>query len=506
MKIIVCEFNQETNSFNPITTTMDDYKRGGIFEGEEMARELGSRPCAVAGMLQAIKEEKAEAITTYSMYAQSGGPVEHDVVDKFLEKTLALIRKNAPVDGVFISFHGATQSTQCDDVCGLISEAVRKEVGENAVITASCDLHGNITEKMVQNLDIVCGYHTYPHIDYFETGYRAGRLGMDCLTGKGRHHMVRVMIPMIAPASSYTTLSGPFAELMEYGKSLVDAGKLNDFSIFQMQPWLDVAQGGSVVLAIAPDYKAAEPYAVEMAQKLLDMRREFNPKLYSIDQVLDLAVENKADKPIVLADSADSTNAGAVGDNVAVLKRLLERKLDIKMAFAVDDAPAAELAHKIGVGSKAVFSIGGTKDPAGSESVQVEAYVKSLHDGIFMQEGPSGRGIVRDIGRTAVLSVGNADIVVCHHVMGNGDPQLYRAFGVEPTLYQLIVVKACTSFRAAYRHFAAMICDADTPGAASAHLQSLKFKKLPKSFYPFSGLDEYKISEIIYARAVEEKK
>lgn len=505
MKIIVCEFNQETNSFNPIPTTMNDYIRGGVFEGEEMQRELGSRPCAVAGMMQAIKEAGAEVIPSYSMYAQSGGPVEQEVLDIFMEKVLKSIRKNLPVDGVFISFHGATQSTQNDDVCGLISEVVRKEVGEKAVIAASCDLHANVTEKMVQNLDIVCGYHTYPHLDYFETGYRAGKLGMECISGNYKHRMVRVMIPMIVPASSYTTLSGPFAELMAYGKSLLETGKLCDFSVFQMQPWLDVVKGGSVVLAISPDHEAAKQYGVDLAQRLFGMRREFKPKLYSIDEVLDLAMENKTNKPVILADSADSTNAGAVGDNASVLKRILERKLDIKVACAIDDAPAAEIAFKIGVGKKAVFSIGGTKDPAGSESVQLEAYVRSLHEGSFKQEGPAGRGLARDIGRTAVLSTGNIDIVVCEHIEGNGDPQLYRAFGVEPTFYQLVVVKACTSFRAAYQPFAAMICDTDTPGAASVHLMSLNYKKIPESFYPFSSLDDYSISDITLARDNDKK-
>jgi len=501
MKIIVCEFNQETNSFNPITTKMENYEQGGVYEGEEIIRELKDKPCAVAGMLQAIKEAKAEVIPAYSMYAQSGGPVEQEVLDLFLQKTLAVIRRSLPVDGVFVSMHGATQSTQYDDVCGLIAEKIWKEVGETVVIAASCDLHANVTEKMINNLDIVCGYHTYPHEDFFETGYRAGKLGMEYLTGKKKTPMVRVMIPMIVPASSYTTISGPFSELMAYGESLVKEGKLFDFSIFQMQPWLDVAEGGSVVLAIASDPKAAESYAVEMAQRLLDMRKEFNPKLYSVDEVFRMAAENKSKQPIILVDSADSTNAGAVGDNAYVLKKLLESKLNIKTAIVIDDPPAAELAHQLGVGSKAIFSIGGTKDPAASESVKVEAIVKSLHEGVFVQEGPAGRGLVRNIGRTAVLSIGDIDVVVCHHMMGNGDPQLYRAFGIEPTFYQLVVVKACTSFRAAYGIFAKEICDTNTPGAASVHLLSLKFRKIPDSFYPFSDLEGYHINDIAYGRS-----
>ncbi|MGE5676472.1 MAG: M81 family metallopeptidase, partial [Pseudomonadota bacterium] len=261
MKIIICEFNQETNSFSPVTK-IEDYERGGIFEGEKMRMELSGRPCAVAGMLKAAKDANAEAVTAYSMYSQSGGPVEQSVVDIFLEKTMEIIRKNMPVDGVFISFHGATQSTQYDDVCGLISEVIRKEVGTAMVIAASCDLHANITDKMLENCNVICGYHTYPHTDFFETGYRAAKLGFECITGEKKLHMARVKIPMMVPASTYTTFSGPFAELMSYGRSLVKAGKLLDFSIFQMQPWLDVEKAGSVVLAISKELKVSEDYAV----------------------------------------------------------------------------------------------------------------------------------------------------------------------------------------------------------------------------------------------------
>ena len=128
--------------------------------------------------------------------------------------------------------------------------------------------------------------------------------------------------------------------------------------------------------------------------------------------MIDLAEQNKSGKPVILVDSADSANAGATGDSVAVVQRLLERKSDLKAAFVVNDAPAAELAHRMGVGSEGVFLIGGTKCPAISRRIQVDAYVKSLHDGIFCQEGPAARGLVRNIGRTAVLSIGNIDGVV----------------------------------------------------------------------------------------------
>jgi microcystin degradation protein MlrC len=496
MKIVLCEFNQESNSFNPDIAKRDSFEYYGIYLGEDMVANLKNKPRAIAGMLDVLEERNATAIPACSMYSQSGGRIDHCVLEWFLEKTLLSIKQNAPVDGVFVSLHGATQTTECDDVCGLILEKIRIEAGDHAVISASADLHANVTRKIVKNADFICGFHTYPHTDYYETGVRAANLGMATLIGIKKPHLVRVGIPMIVPANGYSTLQGPFAELMKYGHSLVQSGKLMDFSIFMMQPWLDVKEGASTVIAVAEDKKTAQKYAVDMAQRLYKQRNTFLSEMYSIDQVIKLAEKDDIKKPVVLVDCADSSNAGAAGDSVAVVKRILETGSDFKTASVLTDAPAASQAHALGVGKKAMFSLGATKDPVHNEPIKIEAYVKSLHDGIFTQEGPAGRGIVINIGPAAVLNIKNIDIVVCHKVSGNGDPQLYRAFGIEPKFYQLVVVKACSSFRAAYQLFADVICPTETPGAATADLLSLNYEKLPKSFYPFSSLDNYQLTDI----------
>lgn len=496
MKIVVSEFHQETNSFNPLPCTMEYFQMGRILEGNEIRDNLQDKPCAVAGILKAIDERGVEAVPGYSMFTMSGGPIEHSIVEHFLEKVKKIIQENKPIDGVFLSLHGATQTTKYDDCSGYIIESLRHLIGENVVISVSTDLHANITSKMMEHANIICGYQTYPHLDHFETGYRAAKLGLSCLLDPEKPVMAQVRLPMIVPASTYTTMSGPFSNLMNEAKLLQRFERIIDFSIYLMQPWLDVEEGGSSVIVIAKDDTTAREYALDLANKLFRLRKEFIPNLFSIDEVIDFASNNKDDKPVILVDSADSSNAGATGDSVEVIRRLIKREKDVKTAFVVVDVQAAIQAHQLGVGKKALFSIGGTRYPELNKPIQVEAYVKSIHDGIFTQEGPSGRGLVNNIGPSAVLQVGNIDILVCHHIFGNGDPQLYRAFGIEPTFYQLVIVKACTSFRAAYSLLTDQIYETDTPGAAGVNLNHLPFKRLPKTFYPFNPMDDYVIDDI----------
>jgi len=280
------------------------------------------------------------------------------------------------------------------------------------------------------------------------------------------------------------------------GSNTCSGSGLLDFSIYQMQPWLDVPSGNSAAVAIAIDPRVAAAQAKDLAARLYAARHGFTTNLHTIDQVIDKAEAPETARPVILVDSADSCNAGAPGDSMAVAARLLARGSTVRAAVVVNDTPAARRAHELGVGSTARFTIGATRDPQ-AVRVEVDAYVKSLHDGVFTQEGPAGRGLVNRIGRTAVLSVGNLDIVVCEWMAGNGDPQLFRAFGVEPTLYDLVGVKANTSFRAAYTAFAGEICEADTPGAAAPSIEQLAFQRLPKTLYPWTDTDTIDIPVVL---------
>ena len=486
MKIAIGEFHQETNSFNPFPSTRKDYEVFGIHKGQEMIISVDGS-CALKGMIDTLSGDGADILPTCRMWANAGGPVQKQVTEEFISDISRALTEQLPLDGVCLSLHGATQSQESDDVCGDILETVRNIVGTDAVIAFSLDLHANVTGKMVRNADFLCGYHTYPHVDFYDTGTRAAKL---CLAGIKKHRPLYkkyVTIPMIVPASGFTTLDGPFAGLMEHGESLVDSGGLADFSIFQMQPWLDVGEGNSSVITISEHMD--DPNALELAQKLVMMRHQLKPDLSPVKDVIRLAECRENESPIILVDSADSTNAGACGDSAYVLHVINECGSPVKAALALCCKPAADQAFQIGVGNTGSFLIGASLDRVHTKPVQTEAYVQSLHDGTYIQEGPAKRGLINSLGRTAVLKAGNTDVIVTSNfLLGPGDLQLYRHFGIEPSFYQLIVVKACTSFKAGYQSVSRHIVYADTPGAATADLMRLNFRKLPKEIYPFSEI------------------
>ena len=141
-----------------------------------------------------------------------------------------------------------------------------------------------------------------------------------------------------------------------------------------------------------------------------------------------------------------------------------------------------------------MFEVGGKFTPGIPGPIKAMGRVRSLHDGFFRQEGPAGKGFANDCGKTAVISFGSIDMMVCEKPGASGDPQILRHFGIEPKLYDLIVVKANTSFKVAYAPFAGVICAADTPGAGASNLGSLKWTKLPRGLYPFDLPDDHMLA------------
>lgn len=491
-RILVCEFFQETDTFNPILTELESFQVFRAVEGQDAYDACTKSRCAAHGVIDGVEQNGGVVVPTVSLFTHAGGRVSNQVMDLFYDRMEHYLETSGKIDAVCASLHGATCSENDDDVCGSILTFLRKHVGEDAVIAASFDLHANITDKMLQQADIICGHQTYPHIDGYESGYRAASLCMQMLAGE-RVSMASVQVPILVPPSGYSNLEEPFKHVIENGKTLVREGALRDFTVFNVQPWLDVSEISSRVITIAGDPDTAKKRAEELAKVFFDNRDGYWPDLMSIDEIIDRAESNPTSMPVVLVDFADSPNGGAVGDSVAVAIRLVERGTKLRTCMFVKDPETVAKAFSVGVGIETEFSVGGKFTPNAPGSLEAVGKVRSLHDGCVMREGPVARGAYFSVGRAAVIGFGNIDIMVCEAPAVPGDPQIFRHFGIEPTLYDLVVVKANASFRVPYSKFTSEIYYADTPGACAANLRQFHWEHIPEGLYPFDLPTDYQL-------------
>ncbi len=58
--------------------------------------------------------------------------------------------------------HGAMAAEDELDPEGFLIEQIRQSLGDDVPIVVSLDLHGILTDRMVEHSDAIVAYHTYP--------------------------------------------------------------------------------------------------------------------------------------------------------------------------------------------------------------------------------------------------------------------------------------------------------------------------------------------------------
>ena len=482
-RILICGFHQETNTFNPFVNEIQRFNAGDVFEGERIFARWTKGNTTIHGAVDAIAEAGGEVIPTIFMHSGSGGRVADEALNHFCERLRYYIETVGEFDGVYAELHGATCTQSEDDACGYILELIRSLVG-NKPVTASCDLHAKITQKMLRNADCISGYQTYPHVDFYQTGYRAAKRCIELLAEEKNYYAV-CQIPVLLPPAGYTTASEPFKSLIDSGKSMVADGMLVDFSIFVVQPWLDVQEIASTVLTVAKDPEIAKQKAEELAKGLLAIKEGMWPDLVAVDKIIDIAEANKTGKPVILADSADSPNGGCVGDSPVAVMRIRQRGSMLKTAISIRDPESVEQAFQMGVGATGEFTVGGKMTPG------IPGPFKAVGTVLGLYKNDPINGKHPKLGKVATVRFGNIYIVLCTAGSSSNIPEQYQDFGIEPAECDLIVIKANTSFRAFYAHLTDLIYVADTPGAGASNLRQLDWKNLPKGMYPFDLSENY---------------
>src|SRR5206468_4909843 len=213
-----------------------------------------------------------------------------------------------PVEGVFLALHGAAIGTEEEDPDGVLLERVRSLVGPGVPILATLDLHANVSRKMVENASVLVAYRTNPHVDMAERGAECARLMREMLSGV-KSTAAFVKLPFIPPSVAQNTKSGPYADIIAYGPSKIDARVMNVSVVSGFSLGDTPKNGMSVIVTTRGDAALARSLAQDIAQKTWDDRARYVPHLTSIADATRMALEcgRDASRPSLLfADVADN--------------------------------------------------------------------------------------------------------------------------------------------------------------------------------------------------------
>ncbi len=481
-RILINECKQEISSFNPVPGRYKDF---AIARGGEMLtlhRGIGTE---VGGALQVFDQAASiRVVPGYSCRAiTSGGTLADADFDRISREFLDAVREHRDVDAIYFSLHGAFAAQTEHDIEGYLLEETRKITGASIPLVTSLDLHGILTDRMVENSNAVVLYHTYPHVDFFETGQRSARLLLRILAGEVRPVTAVVPIPALVRGNELKTATGLFGQCVNDCIALENSAAGLSGGMFIGNPFTDVPDLRSNVLLVTDNNPAlAEAEAVRIARKFWEMREHLHQPLTELRESVLAAAE--ATGRVVLVDAADATSSGASGDSNAILRALLETGYRRTALIPLVDAPAVERAFAAGVGATIRVPLGGSLDRARFTPLELDVRVRILHDGIFRSES---HGCLWDGGPTALLQHENYTLAVTSQAVSLYDRSLFYALGQDPAHFDSVVVKSPHCQHHMFDEGAELILPIDAPGSSSANLKSLGHTRCARPVFP---LDE----------------
>ncbi len=394
-------------------------------------------------------------------------------------------------DAILLDLHGAMVTQSFEDGEGELLRRIRA-IAPRTPIGVALDMHTNLYPAMVENCTVIAGYQTYPHIDQYETGIRAGKPILAILDGKADPVMVWGNRPMLPHVMRQGSDDHPNKMLQARCRAMEAEGALAA-TLFVGFPHADIVNAGLSAVVVADGNRArAREWCEELLDKAWAEREAFVYRIEPLEESLARA-KKLTEGPVVLLDHYDNAASGGTMDVMTVLAGILREGLENVAAFAIHDPGAVETMIRAGIGAEVTLPLGGKLDMPSigrkGEPLTVSGTVKLISNGRFRNRGPMGRGVLMDMGPTVVLDTGKVEIVVISHHQEPNDAACFASVGIEATEKRYLMLKSRVHWRAGFMPIAKAVVDCAGVGVCTSDYGMLDFKKVRRPIFPLDRLN-----------------
>lgn len=489
MKILIARLNHETNTFSPVATPLESF--APTF-GDAAYRENKGMRTAMSAFIDLAEEAGATLVTPVSATANPSGTVDAAAYDAL---TQAIVDAASGCDAVLLDLHGAMVALNSADGEGDLLARVRA-AAPGVPIGVALDLHGNMTQKIIDNVNVLVGFKTYPHIDMYETGAHAGRLVFDMLRGHARYRARWHLLPLMSHTLRSTSLEGAMQRAVQAAIEAEKAG-MPAVSVFAGFSLADIEAPcmSVVVTGDSSASDAAQRVADRIAGQIWDERDGFVYESEPLHASLSRAgvLAENATRPVLLLDHSDNCMSGGTCDSMDVLQAALEQGLQGIATGPLCDPEAVEVLVQAGVGASVTLPLGNkvalTQLGITKQPLQVTGTVLALCDGAFTVTGPIYTGQQCAMGRTVLLDIGSAHVVVCEKPQEPFDVGVFHCVGLDPTAFKYLLLKSRMYCRPVFAPLAHALVECDSPtGVTTSNYSLFPFKNVRRPVFPLDAI------------------
>ncbi len=466
----------ESSTFSPHRAEARDFQR---FEGDELVQRYTS-------LRDGTHLDAAEWLPVYYARSIPGGAVLREVYDEIKARILDGLRAlvtEAPLDGLFFDIHGAMSVDGLEDAEGDLITAIREVIGADVIVSASMDLHGNVSDPLVSQVDIITCYRLAPHEDTWETRDRAIKNLVEALQQGTKPRRAHVMVPILLPGEKTSTRVEPAKSLYSRIDEVEQRPGIIDAAIWIGYAWADEPRCHGVVVVTGTDDEAIATAAEELGQAFWDVRGDF--EFVGPPGTLAEGVDEglaAVDTPYFISDSGDNPGAGGTGDVTWTLAQLLQdERLTSEGAPTVlvgsifDKGALAELRQRA-VGDTVTVTAGARVDHGPHGPVEITGVLHSLHEGDI------------DAGGIAVIRVGGLHAIITEFRKAYHEIADFTSIGLDPATAQIVVTKIGylePTLYDAQRGWTLAL----TPGGVDQDLQRLGHHRIQRPMFPFDSFE-----------------
>jgi microcystin degradation protein MlrC len=483
MRIAIAGFMHESNTFSTQIADRPAFAAQSLTFGRALLDEWKEAHHEVGGFIEGVTARGHELLPLCMAWATPAGRVADAVFDEIADYLARALQQQRP-DGLLLALHGAMVTESHLDGDGAFVTRLRQAVGPELPMVITLDLHGNISQQLIEQTTATVAYRTCPHVDQRSRGLQAADILERTCRGEIRPVQALAKPPVLVNIMVHDTSLDPLRSIMAQARAVEQKPGILAVSVLPGFAYADVPQMGPSIIVVADgDAALARAEADRLGSELWDQRARLNRPLPDAAAAVSEALQ-AGRPPVVLVDTGDNVGGGSAGDGTFILAELLQQ-------HATDWVVPLFAPHEVqqciatGVGNEIHLRVGGRTDRLHGNPVAVTGKVRLIHDGTYVEpEVRHGGKRVNHMGLTALVELPGQGWLVLnslrHPPFSLGQ---LTCLGIRPERQRILVVKAAIAYKAAYAPVAGTIIEVDTPGLTAVNPRRFVYRHARRDMY-----------------------
>lgn len=479
MRVFCASVATETNTFSPMRTDLVDFHESFYAPPGKHPKTPTLCSAVFVVLRERTKIGGMELIEGTATWAEPGGLINRNTWNSLCGEVLEQVKEAMPLDAVVLGLHGAMISENCVDCEGELLESVRGIVGDKTTIGVTFDPHSHLSDRRVENADIITVFKEFPHSDFVETAKNCVDLTLKSVAKEIKPQMTVYDVKMI---DIFPTSKDPMRGFVDRIRSMEGHDKILSISVIHGFMAGDSPDLGTKILVISDDdAKSGYKLASQLGEEIYSFKGNTHQPFLSAEEALTTALKHPK-QPVVIADAWNNPGGGVPGDSTVFTRLVLDRGLENLAIGTIWDPCAVRNCNAAGEGAIMNLRFGGKTSNLDGEPIDAEVEVIKTVRNAVQSFGDS----IVPLGDSVAIRIGGVEVVLNSVRSQTFSPSLFSNMGIDPTRKKVLIVTSTNHFYHEFSKIAGEILYADVPGSYPRDPRKTDYTQLKRKIWPIN--------------------